>query len=399
MAVLEDEDLKDALEEALWQVEEAKRLSLSITRSMNFINLSREAQGYGNKRLAIGLLNKARESLFNDLVQYSMENSGGDTDAISQMKLERTIKDAREIFMKGSAKKAYEILLSVVKEDGECGPVSEEPCDDDGEVKLYSEALDSLQKVWLKMKQEEKRGKDMSKAQKLVREAKALLSRGNYDQVLALCKDVSDAILSPQDRLKEEVEEAMEEITRTMRGLFPEGPRSPKERFFKKQIEELMAQSQSHLRSGRSVEAVNSSRKAREILQRLEQESIKGDIPRMIIELRADIDEIRTRGGDVSYEEYLLRQIEETFWKGEYIQARKTANKLLTVSKRAKENILVNDLSSRFTDLSRKLKENTGSEGYLQAREFLEKAKLLMEESAYDMAETFLEKANSVLNG
>ena len=118
---------------------------------------------------------------------------------------------------------------------------------------------------------------------------------GFWADKFKLCEEVMAAIQSPQDRLKEEVEETVEEISRTLKALFPAQPRSPKERLFNKQIQELLQQSQKALRSDRPIEAINFSRKAQEILKKLEQETIKGDIPKLIIELRASIDDLLNR--------------------------------------------------------------------------------------------------------
>lgn len=401
MAALEDNQLKILLDEALWQVEESKRRDLSITRAMNFINLSKEALGYSNRKLSIGLLTKARETMFNDLVEKVIQDQKEGSDAVSRMKLDRTIKEARERFSKGNLKEAYDLMISTLepKEETECRFEENEPkCNDDATAEKYSNALDSLQRVWLKMKHEESRGKDMSKAKKIVNEAKSSLSKGRYDHVLELCKEITDVILSPQDRLKEEVEETIDDISRTLRALFPEEPRSPKERFFKNQIEELISQANEKMSEDKPVEAINSSRKAKEILERLETESIKGDIPKMIIELRGSIDELKTNDVDVSYEEYLLKQVEETFWKGEYIRARKIANKLSSIMKDSRTHLMVTELSTKLTYLDNLLKEKVGHEGYLEARDFLDKAKILMDQSAYDMASGFLDKAGNVLN-
>ena len=100
MPDLEDQQIKKNLEEALWQVEEAKGLNLSITKAMNFINLSKEAQGYGNKRLALGLLIKARDQLFNDIITDAITSLKDDKDVLAKMRLERAIREARERFQK-----------------------------------------------------------------------------------------------------------------------------------------------------------------------------------------------------------------------------------------------------------------------------------------------------------
>jgi len=393
MVDIEVQQIKKTLEEALWQVEEAKGLGLSITRAMNYINLSREAQGFGNKRLALGLLGKAKDQLFSDMVDLAIKGLKDENDVISKMRLERTVREARDKYRKGDIAGAYEALM----ENG-----SDEEKKEHGEISediphLYSEALDSLQKVWLKMKQEEEKGKDMRKAQKLVKDAKATLARGDYHQVMLLCSEVMGAIQSPQDRLKEEVEDTVEEITKTLKGLFPEDPGSPKERFFKKQIEELLVSARKNLQSDKPIEAINSSRRAREILKKLEHETIKGDIPKLIIELRASIEDLKKNGVDISYEEYLLKQVEETFWNGEYIKARRIANKLSSITRNAKVHLQVNQITVQLNDLNVKLKERAGKEGYLEAREYIEKAKMLLEQSAFDMAQSFLDKAGNVL--
>ncbi len=390
---VEAHQIKKTLEEALWQVEEAKELGLSITKAMNYINLSKEAQGYGNRRLAFGLLGKAKDQLFSDMVDRSIKELKDDGDVISKMRLERTIREARDHYRKGDIAGAYEILNSHGSQEGRNG--LEEKTED--VPQLYSEALDALQKVWLKMKQEEEKGKDIRKAQKMVKDAKAILAKGNYNQVMDLCHEVMSAIQSPQDRLKEEVEETVEEITKTLKGLFPEDPKSPKERLFKKQIEELLISAKKHLQSDKPIEAINSSRRASEILKKLEHETIKGDIPKLIIELRAAIEDLKKNGVDVSYEEYLLKQVEETFWAGEYIKARRIANKLQSITRSAKVHLQVSHITVQLNDLNLKLKDRAGKEGYLEAREYLEKARMLLEQSAFDMAQSFLDKAGNVL--
>jgi hypothetical protein len=394
MSDLEEKQIKKSLDEALWQVEEAKSMNLSITKAMNFINLSKEAQGYGNARLALGLLTKAKDQLFNDIVADAIGGLKDDKDVISKMRLERAIKEARERYHKGDLGGAYDLILKRDKQEGERAGKSDEG---DNAPQLYSQAIDQLQKVWLKMKQEEDKGKDMAKAQALVKDAKIVLASGDYRKVMELCEEVMAAIQSPQDRLKEEVEETVEEISRTLKALFPAQPRSPKERLFNKQIQELLQQSQKALRSDRPIEAINFSRKAQEILKKLEQETIKGDIPKLIIELRASIDDLKQNQVDVSYEEYLLKQVEETFWKGEYIMARKIANKLDSVTKNAKTHLRVNQITANLNDLNAQLKDRAGREGYLEAREYIEKAKMLLEQSAFDMALSFIEKARTVL--
>ncbi|MBN1539375.1 MAG: hypothetical protein JW939_04465 [Candidatus Thermoplasmatota archaeon] len=389
----ESQQIKKALEEALWQVEEAKGLGLSITKAMNFINLSKEAQGYGNKRLAIGLINKAKDQLFSEIIENARSGLSDDKDVVTKMRLERAVREAREMMVKGNLRGAYELILK--DNDKEVIDIKEDTGDQ--LPFLYSQALDALQKVWLKMKKEEEHGKDMTRAKVLVRDAKTSLAQGHYEAVMDLCNEVLEAIQSPHDRLREEVEDTIDDITRTLKGLFPEEPRSPKERLFKKQIEELLLLAQKNLGSGSLVEGINYSRRAREVLGKLEQETIKGDIPKTIIGLRATIDDLKKSDVDVSYEEYLLKQVEETFWKGEYIKARKIANKLQSITSNAKVHLRVNQITTSLNELKLKLKDRAGKEGYLEAREYLEKAKMLLEKSAFDMAQSFLEKARVVL--
>lgn len=395
----EDNEIKNLLDEALWQVEEARKLDISTAKAMNFINLSKEAIQYENRRLATSLLTKAKERLFFDMVDKVVKTTQDEGDVVTKMRMERTIKEARNVFSKGDLKGSYDIIFSALKETDSCETTEIMECKEDERARLYSEALDSLQKVWLKMKTEEERGKDMSKAKKLIREAKTMLSKDRYQNVKDICKEIMDTIQSPQDRLKEEAEETIDEISKTLRALFPEEPRSPKERFFKRQIEELLGQSREMKTQGKTLEAINASRKAKEILSKLEQESIRSDIPKMIIELRAALDDLKTSKVDISYEEYLLKQVEETFWKGEYIKARKLANKLDSITTNAKVHIRVNDLSSRLSSLNLLLKDRAGKEGYLQAKEYIDKAKILMDQSAFDMASSFLDKAGEVLEG
>lgn len=393
----EDQKLKKSLEEALWQVGEAKKLDLSIVKAMDFINLSREAQGFGNIRLAHGMIAKAKDQLFRDLVLSITSKISDSKDAVSKMRMERKIKEARTKFSNGDLAGAYELVFQGPAENGEGAKTRKKKIEEDMAPHLYSEALDRLQKVWMKMKQEENSGKDMAKAQELVKKAKHVLAGGDYQMVLKLCQEVMGAIQSPQDRLKEEVNDTIEDISRTLSALFPEMPRSPKERFFKKQIEELIRLARKNIDLDRSVEAINNSRTAMEILKKLEHETIKGDIPKMIIDLRASIDELKMKEVDISYEEYLLKQVEETFWNGEYIKARKIANKLMSITSSASVHLMVNQLTTRLQELDVQLKSRTGKEGYLEAREYLDKAKKMMEQSAFDMARNFLDKAGEVL--
>ncbi|MFW3147086.1 MAG: hypothetical protein ACMUIE_09775 [Thermoplasmatota archaeon] len=391
-----EEMYRKSLDETLWQVEESKKLGLSIVKAMNYINLSKEAQGYGNISLAKGLVSKAKDQLFNDLVDHAVSSIGGDQDVVVRMRIERLVKEARDRFAKGDIKGAYELLFEEGPED-ENGAKGKVQVKEEMVPQLYSEALDHLQKVWLMMKQAETTGKDMTRAQNLIKKAKKMVANGDHEKVMALCKEIMDNIQSPEDRLREEVKETINEITRTMKALFPEEPRSPKERFFKKQIEELITLANQNLNLERPVEAINNSRKAKEILLRLEQEAIKGDIPKIIIDLRSSIDDIKASEVDVSYEEYLLKQVEETFWKGEYIQSRQIANKLESITTNAIVHIKMNQLSTRLRDLTITLKANTGKENYLEAKEYIEKAKMMLDQSAYDMAQQFLDKAENVL--
>jgi hypothetical protein len=247
------------------------------------------------------------------------------------------------------------------------------------------------------MKQEESKGKDMSKAQSMIREAKSALSARDYGRVISICQGMTAIVLSPQDRLKEETEETIEEIARTMKALFPGEARSPKERLFRKQIEDLLTGARENLSRDRPVEAINASRKARDILARMEQESIKDDIPKMMTELREMIDELRSMEVDVSYEEYLLKQVEETYWRSEYIKARKIANKLESISRSAKDHQRLNRLNDRLGTLNRLLKDHAGKDGYSEAREHLQRAIAFLKQSSYDMASSSMDKAQEAL--
>ena len=55
-------------------------------------------------------------------------------------------------------------------------------------------------------------------------------------------------------------------------------------------------------------------------------------------------------------------------------------------------------LSDQINEMDSRIQMNIGSERYSEAREYLNKAKILMEQSAYDMASDFLDKAGSALN-
>jgi len=387
---------KQLLEEALWQIEEAKKASLSTSKAMNFINLSKEAAGYGNVKLSIGLLKKARETLFNDLVEKQRRDAESLTDVLIKLRAQRAIKDSVERFQNGDLRSAYDILLHMGRSSEEAQQEGSAP--EPGQtMQTYAEAIEVLQRSWLRMKQEEGKGKDMGRAQGMIRDAKAALARKEYNKVISICQEMTTIVLSPHDRLKEETEETIDEIARTMKALFPGEARSPKERFFKKQIEDLISNARENLLRDRPVEAINASRKAKDILQRMEQESIKDDIPKMMMELKGVIDDLRSMEVDVSYEDYLLKQVEETFWKSEYIKARKIANKLESITRNAKEHQRMAQLNDRLGGLNRLLKEHAGRDGYTEAREFIEKAVTLMEQSSFDLANGLLDKAQDAL--
>ncbi|MGA1821934.1 MAG: hypothetical protein ACMUIG_05350 [Thermoplasmatota archaeon] len=394
-----DNDIRDKLEEnledALWQVEEAKAMSLSISKAMNFINLSNQAKSFGNYKLSLSLINKAKELLFSDFINVKVADMDEKGDVVAKIRLDRTIKEARDIFSKKNVKNAYSLINS---SGNELKEKSSGASPGPEEKELYSEALDSLQKVWLKMKQEEGKGKDLRTAQSLVKEAKKALSNKDYQKVLDLCAEVMRAIQTPKERLREETDDTIDEIGKTLRALFTDEPTSPKERLFKRQIESLLQQAKENLLADRPVEAINFSRRARDILKKLEQETIKGEIPGMIIEHRAALDELRTNDVDVSYEEYLLKTMEETFWKGEYIEARKIANKLSSIIHNANSQYRMLTLSTQLGDLNGALKEKVGKDGYLEAKEYLDKAKILLDQKAFDMANDFIDKASRVLN-
>lgn len=387
---------KVILEEALWQIEEAKKANLSASKAMNYINLSKEAAGYGNLKLSSGLLQKAREALFNDMVERQRKEAEAQTDVLVKLRMQRSIKDSMERFQKGDLKAAYDLLLQ--KGQPIEGAVEELITAEPGQaMQTYADAIEVLQRSWLRMKQEEGKGKDMGRAQAMIKDAKAALARKEYGKVISLCQEMTSIVLSPHDRLREETEETIDEIARTMKALFPGEARSPKERFFKKQIEDLMTNARENLFRDRPVEAINAARKAKDILQRMEQESIKDDIPKMMMELKSVIDELRSMEVDVSYEDYLLKQVEETFWKSEYIKARKIANKLESITKNAREHQRMTQLNDRLGGLNRLLKEHAGRDGYMEARELIQKAVSLMEQSSFDMANNLLDKAQEAL--
>ncbi|MCU0799651.1 MAG: hypothetical protein MUC62_08270 [Candidatus Thermoplasmatota archaeon] len=387
---------KALLEEALWQIEEAKKADLSASKAMNFINLSKEASGYGNIKLSMGLLKKARETLFNDIVEKHRKEAEVLTDVLVKLRMQRSIKDSVERFQKGDLKGAYDLLM----QKGQPGAEAQQErmtVDPGQNMQTYAEAIEVLQRSWLRMKQEEGKGKDMGRPQAMIKDAKAALASKEYGKVISICQEMTTIVLSPHDRLREETEETIDEIARTMKALFPGEARSPKERFFKKQIEDLISNARDNLLRDRPVEAINASRKAKDILQRMEQESIKDDIPKMMMELKTVIDELRSMEVDVSYEDYLLKQVEETFWKSEYIKARKIANKLESITRNAREHQRMAQLNDRLGGLNRLLKENAGRDGYTEAREFIQKAVSLMEQSAFDMANSLLDKAQEAL--
>ena len=391
----ESREIDKELKEVLWQVEEAKKEDLSITDAMNFINLSREARGYGNEKLAEGLLSKARDRLFNDFIEWKMSTFDVGSDVVWKIKMDRILKEAKDHFNKGEMETAYSLIRSIGSKDDQEGEKEEKG---EKESELYSNALDSLQKVWLKMKQEERRGKDLSNAQKMVRNAKKELSKKEYRKVQELCDEVMMSIQTPSERLKEETKETIQDISATIKALFTETPKSPRERLFKKQIESLLESARRDMLAEKHVEAINSARKAKEILDKLEQETIKGDLPSQMIEIKGYLDKLRRKDIDISYEEYLLRTMEETFWKGEYIESKKIANKLSSIIQNALVQHKLLELTDRFGDLSKRLTERVGKDGYLEAKEYLDKAKILLDQKAFEMADDFLKKASSVLS-
>jgi flagellin-specific chaperone FliS len=381
--------------DVLWQVEEAKLRDLPTGKAMNYVNLSREAQGFGNQKLASSLLIRARDMLFNEYLSSIMDEASRAGKADILARAESAMRKARDLQGQGMIKQAYAVLAEIIKKDeAKTKPVEAE---NEEKANLYTDALGSLQKVWIKMRHEEGRGKEIASAKDLMKEAKKALASQDFPRVSELSERILREIQTPQERLTEETGTTIEEIAKTLKALFPTEPRSPKERFFKRQIEDLIIRSREALQTGAVIDSINASRKAREILTRLEQETIKGEIPKQIIELRASLDELREYSIDISYEDYLLKQVEETFWSGNYIESRKTANKLWTILTNAKTQFKLHQLNDRFGSLSSLLKDRVGKEGYLEAREFLDKAKLLMEQRAFDMANSFLDKATEVL--
>ncbi len=382
--------------DVLWQVEEAKHRNLPTGKAMNYVNLSREAQGFGNQKLSSSLLVRARDMLFNEYLSSIMDEASraGKVDILA--KAETAMRKARDLYSQGGTRQAYALMAEVIRKD----EVRSKPLEAENEEKAnhYSDALGNLQKVWLKMRQEEGKGKDLSSAKELLKEAKKALAVQNYTKVSELTENILRDIQTPQERLTEETGATIEDIAKTLKALFPVEPRSPKERFFKRQIEDLIIRSREAIQAGAVIDSINASRKAREILTRLEQETIKGEIPKQIIELRASLDELREYSIDISYEDYLIKQVEETFWSGNYIEARKTANKLWNILTNAKTQYMLHQLNDRFGNLSTQLKDRVGKEGYLEAREFMDKAKVLMEQRAFDMANSFLDKATEVLS-
>lgn len=393
---MESSDRANDTDDLLWQVEVAKARGCSTSKAMNFINLSKEASAYGNTKLSNGLKTRASAALFNDHLSSIMDEVQKDSGKELLAKAETLMRRSRETFSKGDIRGAYRIMDELLRKEEE--PQKPKEAVDEERANMYSDALGGLQKVWLKMKQEEGKGKDTASAKGLLKEAKRCLATGDYERVLALCEDIMMEIQTPQERLTEETESNIEEIAKNLRALFPDDPRSPKERFFKRQIEELLERSRGELGSGAIIDSINSSRKAKEIMSRLEQETIKGEIPKQIIELRASLDELRKLNVDISYEDYLLKQVESTFWNGNFIEARKTANKLLNILNNARVQYRLHELNTSLGELHGLLKEKVGKEGYLEAREYLDKAKVMMEQKAFDMAEDFLSKASSVLS-
>jgi hypothetical protein len=382
--------------DVLWQVEEAKLRDLPTGKAMNFMNLSREAAGFGNAKLASSLLIRARDMLFNDYLSSIMSEISRSGRSELMARAESAMRHSREFYASGKVRDAYGVMMDLLRKE----EVSDKPKEALNEEKAnqYSDALGRLQKVWLKMRQEEGRGKDISSAKILLKEAKKALASQAYPRVMELSEQILRDIQTPQERLTEETGQTIEEIAMTLKALFPNEPRSPKERFFKRQIEDLIERSRENLRTGAVIDSINASRKARDILTRLEQETIKGEIPKQIIELRGSLDELREYSIDISYEDYLLKQVEETFWSGNYIEARKTANKLWNILANAKTQYKLHQLNDRYGSLSGILKDRVGKEGYLEAREFLDKAKVLMEQRAFDIANSFLDKASEVLS-
>ena len=383
-------------QDTLWQVETTEKLELPTAQAVKYIKLSEQAKSYGNIALAKSLLGKARYVLFKDFIGSQREKAGEKKDAIERIRFESSEKTARSLFTKGNLHEAYEVLtLKKLPKRKELG---EAMMEEEASPKLHSEALDLLQRAWLKIKQEEIKGKDLSKALTMVKEAKVHLSSGNYSRVVELCNSAMEVTQSPQERFMEEAEMLIDSISTTLSALFPSTPKSPKERLFKRQIEELLSRARGEMERGMMINAIDLSRRAKDILNHLEKDTIKGYIPKLILELKANLQDIGSRGVDLSYEEYLLKQIEEASWKGEYIEARKVANKLSSTLENAETQHRMHELTSRLKDLNNRLRACTESEYYAEVKDFLDEAKISMEKRSFDEAETHLDKAGSLLS-
>jgi len=385
----------DELGEALWQVEIAKRQNLPISRAMNFIRLSKEAQGYGNQELATGMVKRAKEGLFQDLVGSISKKVEGTSDIETRMTLERGIREAKRLYNKGDLKGAYRALIGKADRelDGEEGGKEDDST-------MRAQALEKLQKVWLRLKNEEKKGRDTRAQAELINKARAAIGKKQYKEVVSLCDRANDMLQSPKDRIREETENLIEEVDGIKTELFSdENGCSPKEIVFHDQIERLMEESNRCIRDGRTLDALHKARNAKDVLKALERDTIKDSIPNLIIQLKAKLESLQKRGIDLSYEEYLMKQMEDASYKEDYLGAKKTANKLSSSLQNAEQQNLVLTISSRLSDLNNQLKGHVGKEGYMEAKEALNKAKSSLEMRDFDGATSYLDRAANALPG
>ncbi len=385
------------LDDALWQVEVAKRFDIAISRAMNFINLSKDAKGYGNDALAEGMMNRAKETLFNDLIEHLSSHDQEEKNIADKMRMKRNFNEAKFLFSRGDIRGGYDLLLAI-------GEAEEEPTAGPGKARrkaktsaAHSKSLDQLQKVYLRLKNEEKKGKDVVMARDYVTKARKALQKKDYEQVQLLCESANNVLQSPMDQMCDQAGEIIDGISQTRDELFDAEAAIPKERIYRKQIEKFLERAKDKLRADRPIEALDLAGKSQIILKALERDTIKGNLPNMILELKASLEGLRSRGLDLSYEDYLMKQMEESSFNEDYIEAKKAGLKLRTCLVNADSQNQLHTISTKLGDLSNRLRGHIGKDGYIEAKEALDSAKMYLEQSAFDKVNKELATASGIL--
>ncbi len=386
------------LDDALWQVEVAKRFDITISRAMNFINLSKDAKGYGNDPLAEGMMNRAKDTLFNDLAEHLSSKEKEGRNIADKMRTKRAFNEAKFLFSRGDIRGSYDLLLAMKETEEKPGYEHGGSAKKAKTSAAHSKALDILQKVYLRLKNEEKKGKDVVMARDYVTKARKALQKKDYEQVQLLCESTNNVLQSPMDKMSDKAGEIIDGISQTRDELFDAEATIPKERIYRKQIEKYLERAKDKLRADRPIEALDLARGSQIILKALERDTIKGNLPNMILELKASLEGLRSRGLDLSYEDYLMKQMEDSSFNEDYIEAKKAGLKLRTCLANADSQNQLHMISTKLGDLSSRLRGHIGKDGYIEAKEALDGAKVYLEQSAFEKANKQLITASGILD-